>query len=117
MVHCLIMAYNLDLQMDVVQPKVATDDDLALFHSQYYLNYLRDECGPNASDSDGDSEASGDVDDEQMQYGLGYDCPKLRNLRKFAAVIAGGTITAADLLLAGRQTVINWCGGWHHGQR
>lgn len=113
MVHCLIVAYNLDVEMDLMQPRMASDDDLALFHSQYYLNYLR-ECEPQC---DSDSDGSDEVDDEQLHYGLGYDCPKLRHLKRFAAVIAGGTITAADVLLAGKRTVINWCGGWHHGQR
>lgn len=103
MVHCLIVAYNLDIDMDVIVPKPATDEELALFHSQYYLNYLRVECaGKNdTSESDGDSDGSDEVSDEQLMYGLGYDCPKIKNLRKFAMVIAGGTIAAADALLNG----------------
>lgn len=69
MVHSLISAYSLDDQMDTVIPKTATRDDLALFHSAYYLDYLSNQCNKpgNSSDSD-DSE---DVDDEQLNYGLG----------------------------------------------
>lgn len=107
--------------MDVIQPRPATHDELALFHSSYYLNYLRDECGQVgkslSNDGDSDESDSADVDDEQLNYGLGYDCPKLSNLERFATVIAGGTLAAANALLGGRQTAINWCGGWHHGQR
>lgn len=67
MVHCLLIAYNLDLNMECVQPKISTDDELSLFHSLYYLNYLRDECASRDDDSDG----SEDVDDDQLNYGLG----------------------------------------------
>ena len=123
MVHALIQAYNLHQQMDCIKPKVADEDDLRLFHSQYYLDYLKNECTADISkntidsDSDESDDNTSDVDDEQLNYGLGYDCPKIFNLWKFVRTIAGGTLTAADQLLNGRKTVINWCGGWHHAQR
>lgn len=69
MVHSLIMAYSLDFQMTYVEPKPATDDELGLFHSPYYLNYLREECN-DQMDSD-DSDGSDDVSDEELNYGLG----------------------------------------------
>lgn len=123
MVHALIQAYNLHRQMDCIKPIVADEEHLRLFHSQYYLDYLKNECTADISRNniDGNSDESeddtSDVDDEQLNYGLGYDCPKIFNLWKFVRTIAGGTLTAADLLLNGRKTVINWCGGWHHAQR
>lgn len=124
MVHELICAYNLHRLMECVKPNLASEENLALFHSQYYLEYLKNECTAEISledinsdeDSDDDSDTS-DVDDEQLNYGLGYDCPKIHNLWKFVRVIAGASVTAAKLLLSGRQIVINWCGGWHHAQR
>lgn len=120
MVHELIRSYSLCKQMDCIKAKLATEDHLALFHSQYYLNYLKNECTAETSLNDtksDDSDASDDVDDEQLHYGLGYDCPKIYNLWKFVQIIAGASVTAADLLLSGRKTVINWCGGWHHAQK
>lgn len=69
MVHCLLMAYDLDINMDCVEPKMATADELSLFHSLYYLNYLRDECINRNEETDSDD--SDDVDDEQLNYGLG----------------------------------------------
>lgn len=34
------------------------------------------------------------------------------------SAIAGGTITAAEVLKSGQaNVVINWQGGWHHAQR
>lgn len=120
MVHELIRGYCLHKHMDCIRAKLASEENLALFHSQYYLNYLKTECTADTSINDvesDDSDTSDDVDDEQLNYGLGYDCPKIYNLWKFVQVIAGASVTAADLLLGGRKIVINWCGGWHHAQR
>lgn len=121
MVHELIQAYNLHRRMECIKPNLATDEHLSLFHSQYYLDYLKNECTADMSlnniDDSEDSDDTCDVDDEQLNYGLGYDCPKIYNLWKFVRTIAGASITAANLLLSGRRTVINWCGGWHHAQR
>lgn len=119
MVHELIQAYNLRKLMDCFKPYLASEEHLSLFHSQYYLDYLKNECTADTSVASGDSDDSNssDVDDEQLNYGLGYDCPKIYNLWKFVRTIAGASVSAADLLLGGRQTVINWCGGWHHAQR
>lgn len=107
--------------MECIKAKEATDEHLSLFHSQYYLNYLKTECTADRSLNDtecsDESDDSSDVDDEQLNYGLGYDCPKIYNLWKFVRMIAGASVTAANLILNGRQTVINWCGGWHHAQR
>lgn len=121
MVHALIQAYNLHRQMDCVKAAEADEEQLRLFHSQYY--YLKNECTAGISSDSVDTKSdesdadTSDVDNDQLNYGLGYDCPKIANLWKFVRIIAGGTITAADLLLSGRRTVINWCGGWHHAQR
>lgn len=145
MVHELIHSYKLTASMDVVTATPATEDELRLFHSLFYLNYLKDNCndesGVQYTDDDDDANDSdgSNVDDEQLEYGLGewcilafpstfkinffaanssgYDCPKFANLWKFVRYIGGGSITAAKQLLNGRRIAINWCGGWHHGQR
>lgn len=121
MVHALIQSYNLHRHMRCIKPRLATADELALFHSSSYLSYLQTECADETrnidTDSESDESSASDVDDELLSYGLGYDCPKFRNLWKFATTIAGGTLTAAELLLSGQRIVINWCGGWHHAQR
>lgn len=121
MVHELISAYRLTNAMRCIKPRLATENELASVHSGYYLDYLKTQCeesDKSKTDSDSDDSATSDVDDEQLDYGLGYDCPKIANLWNFAKIIAGGSITAADLLLNGcNNIVINWCGGWHHAQR
>lgn len=37
-------------------------------------------------------------------------------MRRYVTRVAGSTVTAVDELLMGARIVINWHGGWHHGQ-
>jgi histone deacetylase 8 len=47
-----------------------------------------------------------------------YDCPLIEGIYRFAQIIAGASITAAQVLVSGLARVaINWNGGWHHAQR
>lgn len=88
MVHELIASYELTASMDIVTAMPATEDELRLFHSLYYLNYLKDNCndesGVQYTDDDddaNDSDAS-NVDDEQLEYGLGK-CSALSTTLEF----------------------------------
>lgn len=137
MVHELITAYELDTAFEVVKPRVATASELRRFHSASYIAYLQsfDHTNPDASveisesdDEDDNSDSSEDNDDDchddtfdddrqrQQDFGLGYDCPPLRNLWPLATTVAGATVTAAVECMRGARVVINWCGGWHHAQ-
>lgn len=62
--HQLISAYKLNEQMKEIRPRLATEDELRLFHAAYYVDYLKDQ---NCDDCDDDD----DVDDEQLEYGMG----------------------------------------------
>ncbi|XP_037041160.1 histone deacetylase 8-like isoform X2 [Bradysia coprophila] len=95
--------------MKEISPRLATEKELRLFHAEYYVNYLKEQSCDDCDDDD--------VDDEQLEYGIGYDCPKLNNLWKFATTIAGATITSVESIYSGARIAINWCGGWHHAQR
>lgn len=76
MVHELIDAYKLTEAMDVVAAMPATEDELRLFHSAYYLDYLKENCSDESrthhfgDELDTDSDDS-NVDDDQLEYGLG----------------------------------------------
>lgn len=85
--------------------KLATKDELKLFHSADYLDLL-EQLNPENDD-----------DAEEEEFGLNYDCPKIPKLFQFCQRIAGGTLAAADALLEGARVAVNWCGGWHHAQR
>ncbi len=64
MVHQLISAYKLNEQMKEICPRLATENELRLFHAEYYVNYLKEQNEECDDDDD-------DVDDEQLEYGIG----------------------------------------------
>ncbi|XP_059621926.1 histone deacetylase 8-like [Phlebotomus argentipes] len=104
MIYGLIEAYGLLHKVTVVRPRRASHEELLLCHSGNYLKHL-EHC-------DGDEEET----EEDEDFGLSYDCPKFSGVYKFAEVIAGGTISAAESLISGSRFAINWSGGWHHAQ-
>lgn len=70
---------------------LATEADLQTFHSTTYVDYLK-----KAQDS---SDLEKLTDSEEVaDFNLEYDCPLFKNVFDFARIIAGGTLTAADLL-------------------
>lgn len=107
--HALIASYGLLSKMRVVPSEQATEEDIRKFHSQEYVEFIQ-------------KEASEEVTEEeamvQDEFGLGFDCPILDNLWGVVCGLAGGSLTAARELTAGRAKIaLNWCGGWHHAQR
>lgn len=85
MVHALIDSYKLTDSMDVATAMPATEDELRLFHSVYYLDYLKNNCNDEsgiqytdaadaaANDDHDDCNDSNEtnVDDDQLEFGLG----------------------------------------------
>lgn len=107
MVHSLIEAYGLLKYMRVVKPHVASIEEMAVFHTDSYLQHLH----KISQDGDNDDPQSGD-------FGLGYDCPVVEGIFDYAAGVGGATLTAAQNLLDGKCDVsINWAGGWHHAKK
>lgn len=109
----LINSYKLllDDKFLVVQSENATEDDLKSFHSSAYIEFLKKMNEQNIDYVD-------DYEDELSEFGLSYDCPLLEKNYNLIKCLAGGSLSAAKLLCANKcEIVINWFGGWHHGQR
>nr|XP_061810937.1 histone deacetylase 8-like [Nerophis lumbriciformis] len=107
MVHSLIEAYGLLQHMSIVKPQVATMEEMAQFHYDFYLEHLR----KISQDGDNDDPRSND-------FGLGYDCPVVEGIYDYAAAVGGATITAAKCLVdQTHHLAINWAGGWHHAKK
>ncbi|XP_026123872.1 histone deacetylase 8 isoform X3 [Carassius auratus] len=107
MVHSLIEAYGLLKYMRVVKPHVASIEEMAVFHTDSYLQHL------HKISQDGDND-----DPQSVDFGLGYDCPVVEGIFDYAAAVGGATLTAAQNLLDGKCDVaINWAGGWHHAKK
>jgi len=94
----------------VVQPRWASVSELSAFHSVDYIK-----CIEKITSCE-DCEELEDL--ASSEYGLGFDCPVFDDLFSCMSVVAGGTLTAAEMLNKKECNVaINWQGGWHHAQR
>ncbi len=92
--------------MTMVEPRPATPDELALFHDRDYLAALE--------------EANhGSFEDRLIEFGLGTaDCPVFPGVYDYSALVAGGTLLAAELVDKGAYDLaFNLAGGFHHAQK
>uniref|UniRef100_A0A673AV89 Histone deacetylase 8 n=1 Tax=Sphaeramia orbicularis TaxID=375764 RepID=A0A673AV89_9TELE len=91
----------------IVKPTVARIEEMAMFHTDSYLEHL------HRISQDGDND-----DPQSGEYGLGYDCPIVEGIFDYAAAVGGATLTAAQSLLDQNcEVAINWAGGWHHAKK
>jgi len=87
----------------VVAPKPAERIVLKKFHTARYLHALKTAAG-------------GHLDVEALQMGIGtQECPVFKGLYEYSVLAAGGTLTAAKMILAGEADIaFNPSGGYHH---
>ena len=101
----LIQAYGLFSLPGVrlVEPAVAADEDLRLYHEADYLAMLKASNGGRALPGAG-------------YFGLGPgDNPVFRGLFEWSALVAGASLKAAELVEAGEVRIaFNIAGGLHH---
>lgn len=88
----------------IIEPRIATDDEIALVHNYDYIQAIR--------------HASHGIlnPDEAQKYGLdSEDTVQFRHMHRHSARIVGGALNLADQILQGKVT--NGChlgGGLHH---
>ncbi|MHB8792858.1 MAG: acetoin utilization protein AcuC [Thermoleophilia bacterium] len=106
----LIKAYGLpdlpDRRMRIVEPRLATDQELALIHDPAYIDKVRELSHP-------------DVDkDYAPGWGLGTgDNPVFPGMHDASATIAGGALVGAGMIMEGElDHVLHEGGGLHHAQ-
>lgn len=76
--------------LDFVEPRYATEDEIALVHTREYIEMVR-------------SGKAGDL-----------DTPVSRKLFDPARLSVGATLKAVELLKEDYRLSVNLCGGWHH---
>jgi len=105
LVYELLKESQLINDTDVLFPRVATDEELLLFHDSHYIEQVK--------------KASHETINEQIaeQFGLGTeDTPIFKNMHEASSLIVGGTLTAVDAVLEGKANhAFNLGGGLHHG--
>ncbi|USG67193.1 acetoin utilization protein AcuC [Brevibacillus ruminantium] len=105
--HDLMSAYGLLTEADLLPPRMATDDELALVHDPRYIEFVRQQ---GHSSQELPAAAS---------YGLGTeDVPCFPQMHEAAALIVGGTLQAVDAVMKGQAAhAFNPAGGLHHAFR
>lgn len=91
----------------VVAPRLATDDELLRVHSAEFLEAVRRLGEPGADRSDA------------IEWGLGTeDNPIFPGMHEATATVVGGTIRAAEMVMAGEvDRAFAIAGGLHHSHR
>lgn len=103
----LITSYGMHYAMDSYLSRKATEEELAEFHTQDYLDYLKTAlpCEP--------------VPNPDHPHNLGgEDCPIFEGLFNYCSMYAGASIDAARKLCNQQSDIaINWSGGLHHAKK
>ncbi|TPX62073.1 hypothetical protein PhCBS80983_g00635 [Powellomyces hirtus] len=111
MTHSLVTGYGLQKKMEISTPSEATFKEMAKFHSDDYLDFLR-RVTPEDTD---------EIVKHQARFNVGEfcpDCPIFEGLYEFCSISAGGSIAAAKKLNTGQADIaVNWGGGLHHAKR
>lgn len=98
----LIRAFGLDAELTVRAPEIAGDAELGLVHTDDYIAAVR--------------AASADPVHADPARGLGTeDTPAFKDMHDVSALIAGGSLAAADAVWSGTAAhAVNIAGGLHH---
>lgn len=89
----------------IVPPRVATDDEIALALDPAYIDIVKRAGHGYVTNAEGEP------------YGIGTeDTPIFPNMHEASAAIVGATLTACDYVMQGKaQHAVNLGGGLHHG--
>ncbi|MFD1739310.1 acetoin utilization protein AcuC [Bacillus salitolerans] len=103
----LLLQSNLLQHTSIIKPRMATDEELALFHDRDYIQAVKDASKGKLSE------------DQAASYGIGTeDTPIFPNMHEASSLLVGGTLTAVDYVLEGKTThALHLGGGLHHGFR
>ena len=110
MADSLIRSYGLDKHMDPMNltPEYLEDFDLTKFHSDDYVDFLRNVTPDTIARHS----------DQLMRFNIGDDCPIFDGLWDFCNLYAQGSVTGAGWLNKRESEVaINWSGGLHHAKK
>ncbi|KIL46356.1 acetoin utilization protein AcuC [Jeotgalibacillus campisalis] len=92
---------------DIIPPRLATDEELALVHDKAYIEAVK---------IAGEGKLALD---KAENYGLGTeDTPVFKDMHEASARLVGGTLTAVDMVMSNKaKHAVNLGGGLHHGFR
>ncbi|MCA0986383.1 acetoin utilization protein AcuC [Guptibacillus algicola] len=105
--HDLLKELSALSQDEIISPRIASDDEIALIHDPAYIQAVKDAGNGTLASS------------VAANYGLGTeDTPIFSNMHEASALLVGGTLTAVDAVMTGKaKHALNIGGGLHHGFR
>ncbi len=78
------------------------------FHSDEYVDFLSRVTPETLEQMSGHG----------TRFLIGEDCPPFEGVFEFCSISAGGSLSAARRLVAGKADIaINWAGGLHHAKK
>lgn len=103
----LMEAYGLLREEDILPPRMATEEELALVHDPRYIRFVREQS------------RTGEPLPQAESFGLGTeDVPCFAGMHEAASLIVGGTLQAVDAVMNGQaEHAFNPAGGLHHAFR
>lgn len=108
MTHHLVLGYELHRNMEVYRPRKACPAELAQFHAEDYISFLRQITPANVVR----------MPAEMRTYNLNDDCPVFEGLFDYVGLYAGASVQGACMLNNGQVDIaINWSGGLHHAKK
>ncbi|KKI91656.1 histone deacetylase [Bacillus sp. SA1-12] len=103
----LLKQMNAIEDKDIITPKIASEDELALVHDKRYIQTIK-------------RAGQGQLNEEEaLNYGIGTeDTPIFTNMHEASSLLVGGTLTAVEYVMKGKaKHAANFGGGLHHGFR
>ncbi|MGM0874933.1 MAG: acetoin utilization protein AcuC [Bacillota bacterium] len=94
-------------EIDLVAPRLASEDELALVHDKRYIKAVQ-------------LAGHGQLDIQKaLNYGIGTeDTPIFPHMHEASALLVGATLTSVDYVMEGKaKHAANFGGGLHHGFR
>jgi acetoin utilization protein AcuC len=89
----------------IIEPRLATDNELLLVHSKKYIDAVK-KAGQGLL-----------TEEEGMEFGIGTeDTPMFEHMHEASSLLVGSTLSAIDAVLEGKcDHALNLGGGLHHG--
>ncbi|KAH8115473.1 histone deacetylase 8 [Phellopilus nigrolimitatus] len=125
LVHSLINSLGLlTASMDsgiaafrLVRPRLASVQELCVYHDTDYVDFVLN-SKHSVESLPGFETSLSHQGHGASDFGIEDDCPPFRGMDKYVQLVAGATLTAAELLRTGSADIaIFWDGGRHHAQK
>ncbi|EGT38651.1 hypothetical protein CAEBREN_31379 [Caenorhabditis brenneri] len=105
----LVVSYEMPKYMTVVESPKLNADDISVFHSNDYVNFLKTVTPRSALTM---------TDEHFRKFNIGEDCPLFAGIWDYCTLYAGGSVEGARRLNHKiNDIVINWPGGLHHAKK